>query len=60
MNHKGVEYTLVPSSTPGVWKWEFRLGDRGMVGKTETRLVGLAARRAQLKIDRALKEAAER
>jgi hypothetical protein len=47
MNHKGVEYTLVPSSTPGVWKWEFRLGDRVVVGKTETRLVGLAARRAQ-------------
>ena len=27
MNHKGVEYTLTRSETPGVWKWQFRIGD---------------------------------
>lgn len=55
MNHKGVEYTLTRSETPGVWKWQFRIGDTVRSGRTEARLFLLAMRRVQLKIDRELK-----
>ena len=55
MNHRGVEYTVVETTTPGVWKWQFRIGDRVKTGKVETRLDLLAIRRVQLKIDRELK-----
>lgn len=61
MNHKGVEYTLTRSETPGVWKWQFRIGDvirSGDLirsGKTEARLALLAIRRVRSKIDRELK-----
>jgi hypothetical protein len=54
MNHKGVEYTLTRSETPGVWKWQFRIGDLVRSGRTEARLLLLAMRRVQLKIDREL------
>ena len=56
MNHKGIEYTLTRSETPGVWKWEFRIGDLVRSGRTEARLLLLAMRRVQLKIDRELKQ----
>jgi hypothetical protein len=56
MNHKGVEYTLTRSETPGVWKWQFRIGDLMRSGRTEARLLLLAMRRVQLKIDRELKQ----
>jgi hypothetical protein len=56
MQHKGVDYTVVETLTPGVWKWHFRIGDEVMSGKTETNMELLAMRRAQLRIDRALKE----
>jgi hypothetical protein len=54
---RGVEYTLTPVA-PGVWKWQFRIGDRVISGKTEARLNLLAIRRIQLRIDRELKKAA--
>jgi hypothetical protein len=56
MNHKGVEYTLTRSETPGVWKWQFRIGDLVRSGRTEARLLLHAMRRVQLKIDRELKQ----
>ena len=56
MDHKGVEYTLNRSETPGVWKWEFRIGDLVRSGRTEARLLLLAMRRVQLKIDHELKQ----
>jgi hypothetical protein len=55
MNHKGLEYTLTRSETPGVWKWQFRIGDLVRSGRTEARLLLLAMRRVQLKIDRELR-----
>jgi hypothetical protein len=55
MNHKGVEYTVVVTAIPGIWKWQFRIGDRVKTGKTETRIDLLAIRRVQLRIDRELK-----
>jgi hypothetical protein len=56
MIHKGVEYT-VTAAAPGTWKWQFRIGDRIVSGKTEARLQLLAIRRVQLRIDRELKKA---
>ena len=57
MNHRGIEYTLTATSVPGVWKWQFRIGDDVKTGKTETRINLLAIRRVQLRIDRELKKA---
>jgi hypothetical protein len=57
MNHKGVEYTLTRSETPGFWQWQFRIGNLVRSGKTEARLLLLAVRRVQLRIDRELKRA---
>lgn len=57
MMHRGVEYA-VTQSAPGVWQWQFRIGDAGFSGKTETNIRLLAIRRVQLRIDRELKKAA--
>jgi hypothetical protein len=57
MNHKGVEYSLARSETPGIWKWQFRIGHLLKSGTTEARLPLLAIRRVQLKIDRELRHA---
>jgi hypothetical protein len=56
MMHRGVEYTVTPSA-PGVWQWQFRIGDAAISGKTETNIRLLAIRRVQLRIDRELKKA---
>jgi hypothetical protein len=58
MLHKGVEYTVATTATPGVWKWQFWIDGRVKSGKTETKLNLLAIRRVQLRIDRELKKAA--
>jgi hypothetical protein len=55
MIHKGVEYT-VTLAAPGVWNWQFRIGDKVKTGKTEAKLHLLAIRRVQLRIDRELKK----
>jgi hypothetical protein len=56
MIHRGVEFT-VSAAAPGIWKWQFRVGDKIISGKTEARLSLLAIRRVQLRIDRELKKA---
>ncbi|WP_065750258.1 hypothetical protein [Bradyrhizobium paxllaeri] len=56
MIHKGVEYS-VTAIAPGIWKWQFRIGERVVAGKTEAKLNLLAIRRVQLRIDRELKKA---
>ena len=56
MNHKGVEYTIAMTAVPGVWKWQFRIGDTVKSGRTETRIDLLAIRRVQLRIDCELKK----
>jgi hypothetical protein len=55
MIHRDVEYT-VTAAAPGIWTWQFRIGDKVVTGKTETKLQQLAARRVQLRIDRELKK----
>jgi hypothetical protein len=54
MTYKGVDYTVMPMATPGVWKWQFRIGDEVKTGKTETKLELLAMRRTELRINREL------
>jgi hypothetical protein len=56
MIYKGVEYT-VTAEAPGTWRWQFRIGERVVSGKTEAKLNLLAIRRVQLRIDRELKKA---
>ena len=51
-------YSLTSVGNPGVWRWQFRIGDLLRSGKAEARLPLLAARRVQLKIDRELKHTA--
>lgn len=57
MHHRGVEYTVVMTAVPNVWKWQFRIGDQVKTGKTETRINLLAIRRVQLRINREFKNA---
>jgi len=58
MVYKGVEFN-VTALAPGIWKWQFRIGDRAVAGKTEARLYLLAVRRVQLRIDRELKKSGD-
>ena len=53
--YKGVEYTVVPTAEPDIWEWRFEVGDKVKTGRTQTRLVALAARRVQSKIDAELR-----
>jgi hypothetical protein len=57
MVHKGVEYMVAPTATPGIWRWQFQIGEQVKTGRTETRINLLAMRRVQLRIDRELKKA---
>jgi hypothetical protein len=59
MNHRGVEFTVAKTAIPGVWQWQFRIGDETKTGKTETKIDLLAIRRVQLRIDRELKARAQ-
>ena len=56
MTYKGVEFT-VTAVGPGIWKWQFLIGDRVVAGRTEAKLNLLAIRRVQLRINRELKKA---
>ena len=53
MNRRGVEFTLVQVDDD-LWQWQFRVGDTVTTGKTKTRLKGMAARKAQQRIDHEL------
>ncbi len=55
MNYRGIEYSIAVTPTPGIWKWQFRIGGEVKTGKTETRIGLLAVCRVQLRIDRALR-----
>jgi hypothetical protein len=60
MNHRGVEFSVARTAIPGIWQWQFRIGDEIRTGKTETKIDLLAIRRVQLRIDRELKAMARR
>jgi hypothetical protein len=54
VQYKGVEYSVVEAAQPGVWKWQFQIGNEIRSGQTATKLCLMAYRRAQLKINQAL------
>jgi hypothetical protein len=58
MNRRGVEFT-VTQAEPGLWKWQFQIGKTVTAGKTQSNLMGMAARRVQQRIDRELRKARE-
>ena len=53
MKRRGVEFSLMKAQ-PGLWKWRFQIGETIVSGSTETKLMGLAVRRVQQRIDREL------
>jgi hypothetical protein len=55
MIRKGVEFTLLLVE-PGLWKWRFQIGETATTGQIRTNLMGLAARRAEVRIDSALRK----
>jgi hypothetical protein len=55
MSRRGVEFTLLQVE-PGLWQWQFRIGETFTTGKTKTSLKGVAAHRVQQRIDRELKK----
>jgi len=58
MNRRGIEFTLAQVE-PGLWQWQFRIGETVTIGKTKTRLKGMAAHRVQQRIDRELRKPRE-
>lgn len=55
MIYRDIEYSLMRSTMPDRWTWQFRIGERIRRGTTEAKLELLAARRVQQRIDRELK-----
>lgn len=55
MIYKDVEYSITATGEPDIWQWRFQIGGMTTTGKTRTRLVHMAARRVQLRIDAALR-----
>jgi hypothetical protein len=55
MIREGIEFTLWLVE-PGLWKWRFQIGETVTTGKTETNLMGMATRRAEARIDGALRK----
>jgi hypothetical protein len=55
MIRKGIEFT-VRLIEPGLWKWQFQIGRAVTNGRTHTNLIGMATRRAESRIDRALRQ----
>ena len=55
MIYKGIEYSVTATSESDVWQWRFQIGGMTTTGKTRTRLVHMATRRVQMRIDTALR-----
>jgi len=55
MNRRGIEVSLMQLE-PDLWQWQFRIGETLTTGKTRTKLRGMAARKAQMRIDHELKK----
>ena len=58
MNRRGVEFSL-RQVEPDLWKWQFQIGHTITTGTTRSRLMGIAAHRAQKRIDTELKKPRE-
>jgi hypothetical protein len=55
MTRHGVDFTLVQIE-PGLWRWQFQVGETVTTGKTKTALKGMAVCRATQRIDRELRK----
>ena len=55
MKRKSVEFSLMQLG-PGLWKWQLQIGETVTTGKTHSNLRGMAAHRAQQRIDRELRK----
>jgi hypothetical protein len=53
MNRRGVEFT-VRQVEPGLWKWQFQIGETVTTGRTHSNLMGMVAHRVQKRIDHEL------
>jgi hypothetical protein len=53
MNRRGVEFT-VRQVEPGLWRWQFQIGETVTTGRTHSNLMGMVAHRVQKRIDREL------
>ncbi len=60
MRYKDVDFTLIESTTPGVWHYQFQIGSPVKSGRIEAKLDLLAMRRMQERIDRELRKTLER
>lgn len=58
MNRKGVEFSLIQAE-PGLWKWQFQIGNTVTTGKMRSNLMGLAAHSVQKRIDSELNKPRE-
>jgi hypothetical protein len=50
MNRRGVEFT-VRQVEPGLWRWQFQIGETVTTGRTHSNLMGMVAHRVQKRID---------
>src|SRR5712675_2575298 len=57
MQHRGVEFTVALIER-GLWKWEFRIGDKVKTGKTKTMFKEMVAWRVRIFINRELRKQA--
>jgi hypothetical protein len=53
--YRGVEFSVTATSEPDIWQWRFQIGANTISGKTRTRLIHMATRRVQMRIDAALR-----
>jgi hypothetical protein len=58
MIRRGINFTLVQVE-PGLWKWKFQIDKTVTTGKTKAGLMGMAARKAQQRIDEELRKPRE-
>jgi hypothetical protein len=56
MSHWGTDFAIVATSEFNVWRWQFRIADQVATGRTEPALLGMAACRARLEIDEAIRQ----
>jgi hypothetical protein len=53
--YRDVEYSIAATGEPDVWQWRFQIGSSITIGKARTRLLPMATRRVQMRIDAALR-----
>ncbi|MGY4315157.1 hypothetical protein [Bradyrhizobium sp. JR3.5] len=58
MQHRGVQFSI-REALPGEWRYSFKIDDKIISGKTQTRLQLLAVRRVKDRINRELNRGTE-